>query len=193
MTNKKKNQDVSLEGLDEASLIAGIGSKSAISAPKPIIQPTEHRPEETVITKNENEGKENSEKKAEINNVNSLDTNDKINNLDFEKPSSPNDNINESAEKISTPNKASRKRSLKPKEFNEFFQFKEIIKDRTATYVSSANHERLSKIVALVGSKHGATITSYLNNIINEHMDLYADEKIIGELTIKDIINPQTE
>ena len=193
MTNKRKNQDVSLEGLDEASLIAGIGSKSAVSAPKPIIQPTEHKPEETVNTKNENERKEISENKAEINNVNSLDTNDKINNLDFEKPSSPNDNINESADKNSSPNKASRKRSLKPKEFNEFFQYKEIIKDRTATYVSSANHERLSKIVALVGSKHGATITSYLNNIINEHMDLYADEKIIGELTIIDIINPQTE
>ncbi|MEJ6982421.1 DUF3408 domain-containing protein [Pedobacter sp. P351] len=190
MAKQNKANPPALEELDEASLIAGIGNKSSVQTPNLQQTRTEHNQNDIVNNEQENRGGAGDQNPDEKNNNNSLHLNDNINNLDSEKHTPPNEDINGKTEQNTAGNKNSKKRTIKVKDFDEFFSSKEIIKERTATYVSGFNHERLSKIVAF---KPGSTISSYLNNIINEHMNLYADEPIIGNLTLKDIVAPKKE
>lgn len=193
MTNKTTPSNSSLGSINEDDLVAGIGSKNfKRGATAPQIVDNNNKNDDKP-SGNDELKKDNVDEAEKIEKNNTLVSNDNINNLGVENNPDTNDNINEESEKTQIANKNSRKRNVKTKDFSDFFNKKVVIKDRVAAYVSPAHHKLLNKIVALIGAEQGATITSYLSNILNEHFELYSDEKIIGDHTIKDIINSLKE
>ena len=64
-------------------------------------------------------------------------------------------------------------------DYRETYFMRVDLTDRQPLYVSRATHEKLMKIVTVIGGRK-ATVSSYVENILLRHFDQYQDE--INEL-----------
>lgn len=81
---------------------------------------------------------------------------------------------------------ARRKKST-PADYRETYFQKMELPDRQPIYVSRSTHEKLMKIVMVIGERK-ATVSSYVETIILNHFDQYQDE--INELYKKTFESP---
>lgn len=72
-----------------------------------------------------------------------------------------------------------RRKKNAPGDYRETYFMRVDLTDRQPLYVSRATHEKLMKIVTVIGG-HKATVSSYVENILLRHFDQYQDE--INEL-----------
>lgn len=79
-----------------------------------------------------------------------------------------------------------RKKSTPADYWETYFQKMEL-PDRQPIYVSRSTHEKLMKIVMVIGERK-ATVSSYVETIILNHFDQYQDE--INELYKKTFESP---
>ena len=79
-----------------------------------------------------------------------------------------------------------RKKST-PADYREIYFQKIELPDRQPIYVSRSTHEKLMKIVRVIGERK-ATISSYVETIILHHFEQYQDE--INELYRKTLERP---
>ena len=66
-----------------------------------------------------------------------------------------------------------------PGDYRETYFMRVDLTDRQPLYVSRATHEKLMKIVTVIGGRK-ATVSSYVENILLRHFDQFQDE--INEL-----------
>ena len=64
-------------------------------------------------------------------------------------------------------------------DYRETYFMRVDLTDRQPLYVSRATHEKLMKIVTVIGGRK-ATVSSYVENILLRHFDQFQDE--INEL-----------
>ncbi len=62
------------------------------------------------------------------------------------------------------------------------FLMKNVIIDRRSVYISEDIHEKISKIVNIIGNGD-ISIGGYIDTVLNSHLELYKDE--INELYIQ--------
>lgn len=72
-----------------------------------------------------------------------------------------------------------RRKKNTPGDYRETYFMRVDLTDRQPLYVSRATHEKLMKIVTVIGGRK-ATVSSYVENILLRHFDQYQDE--INEL-----------
>ena len=72
-----------------------------------------------------------------------------------------------------------RRKKNAPGDYRETYFMRVDLTDRQPLYVSRATHEKLMKIVTVIGGRK-ATVSSYVENILLHHFDQYQDE--INEL-----------
>lgn len=72
-----------------------------------------------------------------------------------------------------------RRKKNAPGDYRETYFMRVDLTDRQPLYVSRATHEKLMKIVTVIGGRK-ATVSSYVENILLRHFDLFQDE--INEL-----------
>ena len=72
-----------------------------------------------------------------------------------------------------------RRKKNAPGDYRETYFMRVDLTDRQQLYVSRATHEKLMKIVTVIGGRK-ATVSSYVENILLRHFDQYQDE--INEL-----------
>ena len=72
-----------------------------------------------------------------------------------------------------------RRKKNAPGDYRETYFIRVDLTDRQPLYVSRATHEKLMKIVTVIGGRK-ATVSSYVENILLRHFDQYQDE--INEL-----------
>lgn len=72
-----------------------------------------------------------------------------------------------------------RRKKNAPGDYRETYFMRVDLTDRQPLYVSRATHEKLMKIVTVIGGRK-ATVSSYVENILLRHFDQYQDE--INEL-----------
>ena len=78
-------------------------------------------------------------------------------------------------EEIQPENRTSKRKKNTNEDYQDVF-FKRIeLTDRQPLYVSRATHEKLLKIVTVIGGRK-ATVSSYVENILQRHFELYQDE-----------------
>jgi hypothetical protein len=71
--------------------------------------------------------------------------------------------------------KSPKRKKNNTEDYQELF-FKRIeLVDRQPLYVSRSTHEKLLKIVSVIGGRK-ATVSSYVENILQRHFELYQDE-----------------
>jgi hypothetical protein len=81
----------------------------------------------------------------------------------------------EEIQEIPQETKSQKRKKNNSEDYKEMF-FKRIeLIDRQPLYVSRATHEKLSKIVSVIGGRK-ATVSSYVENIIRLHFEHYQDE-----------------
>lgn len=80
-----------------------------------------------------------------------------------------------------------RKKKTTPADYRETYFQKMELPDRQPIYVSRSTHEKLMKIVMVIGERK-ATVSSYVETIILHHFDQYQDE--INELYKKTFESP---
>jgi len=80
-----------------------------------------------------------------------------------------------------------RKKKITPADYRETYFQKMELPDRQPIYVSRSTHEKLMKIVMVIGERK-ATVSSYVETIILHHFDQYQDE--INELYKKTFESP---
>ena len=80
-----------------------------------------------------------------------------------------------------------RKKKTSPADYRETYFQKMELPDRQPIYVSRSTHEKLMKIVMVIGERK-ATVSSYVETIILNHFDQYQDE--INELYKKTFESP---
>ena len=68
-----------------------------------------------------------------------------------------------------------RKRKNRPGGYRETYFQKVELTDRQPLYVSRATHEKLMRIVTVIGGRK-VTISSYVENILLRHFEQYQDE-----------------
>ena len=72
-----------------------------------------------------------------------------------------------------------RRKKNAPGDYRETYFMRVDLTDRQPLYVSRATHEKLMKIVTVIGGRK-ATVSSYVENILLRHFDQFQDE--INEL-----------
>ena len=72
-----------------------------------------------------------------------------------------------------------RRKKNAPGDYRETYFMQVDLTDRQPLYVSRATHEKLMKIVTVIGGRK-ATVSSYVENILLRHFDQFQDE--INEL-----------
>ena len=72
-----------------------------------------------------------------------------------------------------------RRKKNAPGDYRETYFMRVDLTDRQPLYVSRTTHEKLMKIVTVIGGRK-ATVSSYVENILLRHFDQYQDE--INEL-----------
>ena len=72
-----------------------------------------------------------------------------------------------------------RRKKNTPGDYRETYFMRVDLTDRQPLYVSRTTHEKLMKIVTVIGGRK-ATVSSYLENILLRHFDQFQDE--INEL-----------
>ena len=72
-----------------------------------------------------------------------------------------------------------RRKKNAPGDYRETYFMRVDLTDRQPLYVSRAAHEKLMKIVTVIGGRK-ATVSSYVENILLRHFDQFQDE--INEL-----------
>ena len=72
-----------------------------------------------------------------------------------------------------------RRKKNAPGDYRETYFVRVDLTDRQPLYVSRATHEKLMKIVTVIGGRK-ATVSSYVENILLRHFDQFQDE--INEL-----------
>ncbi len=82
---------------------------------------------------------------------------------------------------------ATRRKKSTPADYREIYFQKIELPDRQPIYVSRSTHEKLMKIVRVIGERK-ATISSYVETIILHHFEQYQDE--INELYRKTLERP---
>lgn len=82
---------------------------------------------------------------------------------------------------------ATRRQKSTPADYREIYFQKIELPDRQPIYVSRSTHEKLMKIVRVIGERK-ATISSYVETIILHHFEQYQDE--INELYRKTLERP---
>lgn len=82
---------------------------------------------------------------------------------------------------------ATRRKKSTPADYQEIYFQKIELPDRQPIYVSRSTHEKLMKIVRVIGERK-ATISSYVETIILHHFEQYQDE--INELYRKTLERP---
>ncbi len=80
-----------------------------------------------------------------------------------------------------------RRKKSTPADYRETYFQKMELPDRQPIYVSRSTHEKLMKIVMVIGERK-ATVSSYVETIILNHFDQYQDE--INELYKKTFESP---
>src|SRR5574344_25219 len=80
-----------------------------------------------------------------------------------------------------------RRKKSTPADYRETYFQKMELPDRQPIYVSRSTHEKLMKIVMVIGERK-ATVSSYVETIILNHFDQYQDE--IDELYKKTFESP---
>ena len=72
-----------------------------------------------------------------------------------------------------------RRKKNAPSDYRETYFMRVDLTDRQPLYVSRTTHEKLMKIVTVIGGRK-ATVSSYVENILLRHFDQFQDE--INEL-----------
>lgn len=68
-----------------------------------------------------------------------------------------------------------RRKKNAPGDYRETYFMRVDLTDRQPLYVSRATHEKLMKIVTVIGGRK-ATVSSYVENILLRHFDQFQDE-----------------
>ena len=68
-----------------------------------------------------------------------------------------------------------RKRRNSPGDYRETYFRKVELTDRQPLYVSRTTHEKLMRIVSVIGGRK-VTVSSYVENILLRHFEQYQDE-----------------
>ncbi|WP_443934228.1 DUF3408 domain-containing protein [Phocaeicola plebeius] len=68
-----------------------------------------------------------------------------------------------------------RKRKNSPGDYRETYFRKVELTDRQPLYVSRTTHEKLMRIVTVIGGRK-VTVSSYVENILTRHFEQYQDE-----------------
>ena len=68
-----------------------------------------------------------------------------------------------------------RKRKNSPGDYRETYFRKVELSDRQPLYVSRTTHEKLMRIVTVIGGRK-VTVSSYVENILTRHFEQYQDE-----------------
>lgn len=85
----------------------------------------------------------------------------------------------ETAKEEKTAKEPARRKKTVSGDYRETYFARVDLTDRQPLYVSRATHEKLMKIVTVIGGRK-ATVSSYVENILLRHFDQYQDE--INEL-----------
>lgn len=85
----------------------------------------------------------------------------------------------ETAKEEKTVKEPVRRKKNAPGDYRETYFQRVDLTDRQPLYVSRTTHEKLMKIVTVIGGRK-ATVSSYVENILLRHFDQYQDE--INEL-----------
>ena len=100
-----------------------------------------------------------------------------------ETPDKPDDKTGtvETADKpeIKAVKEPARRKKNTPGDYRETYFMRVDLTDRQPLYVSRTTHEKLMKIVTVIGGRK-ATVSSYVENILLRHFDQFQDE--INEL-----------
>lgn len=101
-----------------------------------------------------------------------------------EKPDRPDEKTDkadkpETAKEEKAVKEPARRKKNAPGDYRETYFMRVDLTDRQPLYVSRATHEKLMKIVTVIGGRK-ATVSSYVENILLRHFDQYQDE--INEL-----------
>ena len=83
------------------------------------------------------------------------------------------------AETVQAEKPTPRKRRNSPGDYRETYFRKVELTDRQPLYVSRTTHEKLMRIVTVIGGRK-VTVSSYVENILLRHFDQFQDE--INEL-----------
>lgn len=83
----------------------------------------------------------------------------------------PDDTPQEAQAEKTTP----RKRRNSPGDYRETYFRKVELTDRQPLYVSRTTHEKLMRIVTVIGGRK-VTVSSYVENILTRHFEQYQDE-----------------
>ena len=83
------------------------------------------------------------------------------------------------AETVQAEKPTPRKRRNSPGDYRETYFMRVDLTDRQPLYVSRTTHEKLMKIVTVIGGRK-ATVSSYVENILLRHFEQFQDE--INEL-----------
>lgn len=81
----------------------------------------------------------------------------------------------QAAEQPQVEKTASRKRKSGTGDYRETYFQKVELADRQPLYVSRATHEKLMRIVTVIGGRK-ATVSSYVENILLRHFEQFQDE-----------------
>lgn len=95
-----------------------------------------------------------------------------------ETPDKPDDKVETAKEEKMVKEPARRKKNA-PGDYRETYFARVDLTDRQPLYVSRITHEKLMKIVTVIGGRK-ATVSSYVENILLRHFDQFQDE--INEL-----------
>ena len=79
------------------------------------------------------------------------------------------------AEAVQTEKPTPRKRRNSPGDYRETYFQKVELADRQPLYVSRTTHEKLMRIVTVIGGRK-VTVSSYVENILLRHFEQYQDE-----------------
>ena len=85
----------------------------------------------------------------------------------------------ETAKEEKTVKEPARRKKNAPGDYRETYFMRVDLTDRQPLYVSRSTHEKLMKIVTVIGGRK-ATVSSYVENILLRHFDQFQDE--INEL-----------
>lgn len=101
-----------------------------------------------------------------------------------EKPDRPDEKTDkadkpETAKEEKAVKEPARRKKNAPSDYRETYFMRVDLTDRQPLYVSRTTHEKLMKIVTVIGGRK-ATVSSYVENILLRHFDQYQDE--INEL-----------
>ena len=79
------------------------------------------------------------------------------------------------AETVQAEKPTPRKRRNSPGDYRETYFRKVELTDRQPLYVSRTTHEKLMRIVTVIGGRK-VTVSSYVENILTRHFEQYQDE-----------------